>query len=32
MIWMLVICFTAMGVMELVPKLPFKIFKADGWT
>eukprot|EP00913_Durusdinium_trenchii_P021460 g20168.t1 len=27
MIWMLVICFTAMGVMELVPKLPFKIFK-----
>ena len=28
MIWMLVICFTAMAVMEFMPKLPFKIFKA----
>ena len=27
MIWMLVICFTAMGVMELFPKIPLQIFK-----
>jgi len=27
MIWMLVICFTSMAVMEFLPKIPLKIFK-----
>ena len=29
MMWMLIICFTAMIIMECLPKLPFKIFKVD---
>jgi MFS superfamily sulfate permease-like transporter len=27
MMWMLIICFTAMIIMECLPKLPFRIFK-----
>merc|ERR1719215_2132192 len=27
MIWMLVICFSSMGIMEFAPKIPLKVFK-----